>query len=564
MAPGSLSANVSARTTATSDVWWKNAVVYCLDVETFMDSNGDGIGDFAGLTDRIDYLAGLGVTCLWLMPFYPTPDLDDGYDVTDYYAVDPRLGTLGDFVEFVRTAADRGLKVIADLVVNHTSDRHPWFRSARSDARSPYRDFYVWSDEPREDESFDIVFPDAEDSVWRFDEEAGAYYLHRFYRHQPDLNVENPRVRDEIHKVIGFWLELGLSGFRLDAVPYLLETGEARGPGPEEVIEYLHDLRAFLSRRSGSAMLLGEVNLEPRDLGRYFGEGGGDGLHMLFDFVVNQALYLSLVREDAGPLRRALESLPPVPETGQWANFVRNHDELTLDKLADDERDQVFAQLAPEEDMRLFGRGIRRRLPPMLDGDRRRIELVYSLLYSLPGTPVLLYGEEIGMGENLAVDGRMSVRTPMQWSAERNGGFSSADPSEVCVPPVAEGDYSFERVNVDAQRHDPGSLLNWTERMIRTRKECPELGWGEWRLLDAGVDSVLAHRCDWSGGSIVAVHNLAGRSATARLELGGGGNTVRDVLRGDGHAVDGPVLELELEAFGYRWLRVGGTSDTDG
>jgi trehalose synthase len=556
-----LSALVGARTTATSDLWWKNAVVYCLDVETFMDSNGDGIGDFAGLTERIDYLAGLGATCLWLMPFYPTPDLDDGYDVTDYYSVDPRLGSLGDFVDFMRTASDRGLRVIADLVVNHTSDRHPWFLSARSDPSSPYRDFYVWSEEPRDDGSYDIVFPDAEDSVWRFDEEAGAYFLHRFYRHQPDLNVANPRVRDEIHKIIGFWLQLGLAGFRLDAVPYLLETGEAQGEPPEETHAYLRDLRAFLSRRAGTAMLLGEVNLEPEDLGRYFGDGHGDALHMLFDFVVNQALYLSLCREDAGPLRGALESLPPAPETGQWANFVRNHDELTLDKLSEEEREEVFEQLAPEEDMRLFGRGIRRRLPPMLGGDRRRVELVYSLLFSLPGTPVLLYGEEIGMGENLEAEGRMSVRTPMQWSGERNGGFSSADPSDVCVPPVARGEYSFERVNVDAQRHDSGSLLNWTERMIRTRKECPELGWGEWRLLDAGEPSVLAHRCDWGGGTLLAVHNLAGRDATARLEVGEGGRSVRDVVGGGRHSLAGRELELGLEPYGYRWLRLGRSPD---
>jgi trehalose synthase len=551
-----LAPSLTSRAPATADLWWKNAVVYCVDVETFVDSNGDGIGDFAGLTSRVDYLAGLGVTCIWLMPFYPTPDLDDGYDVADYYSVDPRLGTLGDFVEFVRTTQDRGMKVIADLVVNHTSDRHPWFQAARSDPSSPYRDFYVWSDERPEDEPDDIVFPDEEDSVWSYDRKARAYYLHRFYHHQPDLNVVNPVVRDEIHRVMGFWLQLGLCGFRLDAVPYLLETGEAKGVPPKENLDYLLDLRAFLTRRSGNAILLGEVNLEPEDLRRYFGDDRGDGLHMLFNFVVNQALYLSVVREDARPLRRALEGLPDVPATNGWANFVRNHDELTLDKLEDEEREEVFEALAPDEGMRLFGRGIRRRLPPMLGGDRRRLELVYSLLLSLPGTPVLLYGEEIGMGENLDVEGRLSVRTPMQWSPEANGGFSTAAAEDLCLPPVSAGDFSYERVNVRMQRHDSGSLLNWMERMIRMRKECPELGLGEFRVLDAGDDSVLAHRCDWGGRVLLAVHNLAAERRAVELRLDDGRRAVEDVLGGEARALEGGRLALELEPCGYRWLRV--------
>ncbi len=547
---------VGARATATSDLWWKNAVVYCLDVETFMDSNGDGVGDFGGVTQKIDYLAGLGVTCLWLMPFYPTPDLDDGYDITDYYSVDPRLGTLGDFVEFVRTASNRGLRVIADLVVNHTSDQHPWFRAARQGESSPYREFYVWRKERPEREPDDIVFPDEEESVWHHDEEADAFYLHRFYRHQPDLNVASTRVRDEIHKVIGFWLELGLSGFRIDAVPYFLETGEMQGAAPERTHEYLRDLRAFLSRRDGGAILLGEVNLEPEDLRPYFGDEHGEGLHMLFDFVVNQALYLALVRGDAGPLRQALESLPAVPAVNQWANFVRNHDELTLDKLTEEEREEVFAALAPDEGMQIFGRGIRRRLPPMLGGDRRRIELAYSLLFTLPGTPVLLYGEEIGMGENLDAEGRMSVRTPMQWSRGSAGGFSTAPPPELCVP-VVEGDFGPERVNVGDQRHDPDSLLNWMERIIRTRKECPELGWGEWRLLETGAEAVLGHRCEWEGSSIVALHNLGGDPVEVSIAAGEHGNgDLEDVLSGERHATRGrDMVSFELEGFGYRWLR---------
>ncbi|HUH07411.1 MAG TPA: alpha-amylase family protein, partial [Egibacteraceae bacterium] len=465
-------------TKATSDLWWKNAVIYCLDVETFMDHDGDGCGDFAGLTERVDYLAGLGVTCIWLMPFYPTPDLDDGYDIREYCGVDPRLGSLGDFVEFVRTASDRGMRVIADLIVNHTSDQHPWFQQARKDPDSPLRDYYVWVDEPPDDGPDDLVFPDAEDSNWEYDEQAGQYYLHRFYGHQPDLNVGNPDVRDEIHKVIGFWLELGLSGFRIDAVPFFLEDIGIEHDVRDDPHDYLRDLRAFTSRRRGDAMLLGEVNLEPGDLRQYFGGDHANELHMLFNFVVNQALYLALVREDPEPIRGALRALPQIPEPAQWANFVRNHDELSLDKLTDDEREEVFAQLAPDEGMRLFGRGIRRRLPTMLGGDRRRIELTYSLLFSLPGTPVLFYGEEIGMGENLDVDGRMAVRTPMQWSDEPNGGFSSAPADQLCVPMTEQGDFGYRQVNVDEQRRDEGSLLNWMERMIRLRKLTPEIGWG--------------------------------------------------------------------------------------
>jgi maltose alpha-D-glucosyltransferase/alpha-amylase len=534
----------------TSDLWWKNAVVYCLDVETFQDSDGDGIGDFRGLTERIDHLAGLGVSCLWLMPFYPTPDLDDGYDVTDYYGVDPRLGTLGDFVEFVRTARDRGLRVIADFVVNHTSDRHPWFEAARSDRRSPYRDYYVWADEPPEDGPTDLVFPGPEESMWHYDERAGQYFLHRFYRHQPDLNAANPDVRREIAKAMGFWLELGLSGFRIDAVPYFVEQldagGKSTGGDPHE---YLRDIHAFVSRRDGGAVLVGEVNLEPDALRDFFGDDEGEKLDMLFDFVGNQALYLALVRGKAEPLARALAALPGLPEENQWARFVRNHDELTLDKLSDEEREEVFAAFAPEEDMRIFDRGIRRRLPSMLGGDRRRLELVYSLLLSLPGTPVLLYGEEIGMGDNLAATGRMSVRTPMQWADEPSGGFSAAPAGELCVP-LADGELGPAHVNVAGQEHDPESLLNWMTRVVRLRRESPEIGFGEPEPVEVDDDAVLAHRCDWRGRTVVCAHNFGESAARVRLD---GFDELVDLFSGKHTSPD-----VELEPYGYRWFRAAG------
>lgn len=420
----------------TSDVWWKNAVFYCLDVETFCDSNGDGCGDFAGLASRIDYLAGLGVNCLWLMPFYPSTNHDDGYDVTDYYAIDPRLGTFGDFVEFLRTARDRGIRVIADLVVNHTSVEHPWFQSARSDRNSPYRDWYVWRDRPPEGEPEELIFPGEEDSIWDWDEKAGQYYLHRFYRHQPDLNVANPRVREEIRRIIGFWLEIGLSGFRVDAVPFLIEpTGVDHIMQPEPH-DWLRDLRSFVGRRRGDALMMGEVGLDYEEARRFFGDDGGDELHMCLNFNLNQALALALVREDAGPLVHDLRAMPSLPRDAAWANFVRNHDEWALSKLTEAERQEVFRAFGPKPDMQLFGRGLRRRLPTMLDGNQDRIRMVYSLMFSLPGAPVLFYGEEIGMAENLEIPGRLSVRSPMQWSDGPNGGFSEAPAEELCRPMV--------------------------------------------------------------------------------------------------------------------------------
>jgi len=540
-------------------MWWKTAVVYCLDVETFMDWNDDGSGDLPGLAQRLDYLHDLGVTCLWLMPFYPTPDRDDGYDITDFLGVDGRLGSHGDLVEVVRTARDRGIRVIADLVVNHTSDRHPWFKSARASNTSPYRDFYVWRDEPGEEQA--PVFPDQEKSVWTYDERAGQYYLHRFYKHQPDLNVTNRAVRDEIAKVIGFWLEVGLSGFRVDAVPFLIETlgvNRVEDALVHDPHEYLRELREFLSRRSGDAVLLGEVNLPPKDQLKFFGGPDGDELTMQFDFITMQRLYLSLAREDATPVIEALLNRPETATAAQWATFVRNHDELTLDKLSDSERQEVFAAFGPEPQMQIYGRGLVRRLPPMLDGDPRRIRMVYSLLFSLPGTPVLFYGEEIGMGENLEAEGRNAVRTPMQWTAGKNAGFSQARKSRLAAP-VVTGGFSPEHVNVADQRRDPDSLLSFMKLLIRRYRECPELGWGRFDVLDQPHPSVLAHSCTWDDGCLVAVHNLGPEPRSVPLQLDEDPATARLVnLLGqeDADLDDKGRVELQLEGYDYRWLRV--------
>jgi trehalose synthase len=543
--------------TRTADLWWKTAIVYCLDVETFSDGNGDGHGDFRGLTRRIDYLARLGVTCLWLMPFYPSPDRDDGYDITDFYGVDPRLGTAGDFVEFMRTARDRGIRVIADLVVNHTSDQHLWFQSARRSRESPFRDWYVWQDEPPPGGDQGIVFPDKEKSIWTYDEVAGQYYLHRFYKHQPDLNVANPAVRDEIARVMGYWLELGLSGFRVDAVPFLLETQGSDDAGLlPDPHEYLADLRAFLARRCGDAILLGEVNLPYPETHRFFGDadGVGDELTICFDFIGMQRMYLSIARADAGPLADALRERPEPPRDGHWGTFVRNHDELTLDKLPEPERKEVFAAFGPEKDMQLYGRGLRRRVPSMFDGDQRRIRLVYSLLYSLPGTPVLFYGEEIGMAEDLRAEGRLAVRTPMQWTPERNGGFSTAEPDDL-PGPIPDGRFGPEHVNVADQQPDPDSLLAWIRLLIERYRECPELAWGRYTVLDTGEPSVLAHRCDLDGGTVVVAHNLADRTVTPRLPLEGS-YELADVLDGRNTVRHEGTVPLELGPYACRWWRV--------
>ncbi len=547
------------RITDTSDLWWKTAVVYCLDVETYLDDDGDGVGDFAGLARRIDYLADLGVTCLWLMPFYPSPDRDDGYDITDFYGVDPRLGTHGDVVEVIRTARDRGIRVIIDLVVNHTSDRHPWFREARKSVDSPYRDYYVWSP-TKPEENGPTVFPGEESSMWERDEKSGEYFLHSFYRHQPDLNIANPRVRDEIAKTIGFWLQLGVSGFRVDAVPFLIEPPQGVDLGDPH--EFLRDIRRFLQRRSSEAVLLGEVNLPYREQLAYFGGTDASELTMQFDFLGMQALHLSLARRDPAPLVRALRARPAIAPESQWANFVRNHDELTLDKLTEKQRDEVFAAFAPDERQRIYGRGITRRLPTMLEGDPRRIRMVYSLLFALPGTPVLFYGEEIGMGENPDIPGRGSVRTPMQWNAGPNGGFSTARPSRLVAQQPGDG-YAPQHVNVVSQRDDEGSLLQHLRRLIARYRASAEIGWGDLEILEQNQKAVLAHSMRSDLGRFVALHNFAERPVAVDLRLPDEPGEVRlvDLLGADRVELDDGRARIELDAYGYRWFRVGRPGD---
>jgi trehalose synthase len=543
----------------TSDLWWKNAVFYCADIQTFYDADGDGTGDIQGMTDRIEYLTDLGVTCLWLMPFYPTARKDDGYDITDYYGVDPSLGTLGDFVELVRTAKSNGIRIIIDFVMNHTSDQHPWFKSARRSVDDPYRDYYVWSATEPKSSPKDVVFPDQEDSIWQLDPKTNQWYLHHFYKYQPDLNIENPKVQEEISRTLGFWLELGVSGFRVDAVPFMFAKDDVPSkPDSFDPIKYLRRVRNFADRRSGDSVLLGEVNLAYKDQKTFFGSDGG-GLNMQFDFIGMQNIYLSMARGDARPIAKALRQRPSLDFTSQWANFLRNHDELTLDKLSDAERQEVFDAFGPDPDMQLYGRGLRRRLPPML-GDERRMKMAYSLAFSLPGTPVLFYGEEIGMGENLDIPGRLAVRSPMQWTGGDNGGFSRATKRRL-TRPLPEGLYGPDRVNAADQRRDHGSFWWFMRNLIYTYREQPETGWSNIEILKQPNRAVLAHVCrEESGWAMAALHNFGADACLVTIEIADlpTGSILVDLLNNlkeiplDAHG----RVEVDLEPYGYRWLRV--------
>jgi maltose alpha-D-glucosyltransferase/alpha-amylase len=524
-----------------------------------MDANGDGVGDFQGLMRRLDYLQGLGVTAIWLMPFQPSPQRDDGYDISDYYGVDPRYGTLGDFVEFTHGCKQRGMRVLIDLVVNHTSDQHPWFQSARQDPASPYRDWYVWSKTKPADINDGVVFPGVQKTTWTRDEVAREYYFHRFYEFQPDLETANPAVQAEILKIMGFWLQLGVSGFRMDAVPFVIAHKGPDVTKPIEQYDMLRTFREFLQWRQGEAIILAEANILPGDDLRYFGKAG-DRLQMMFNFEINQTLFYAMATADSRPLAKALKATRARPATAQWGMFLRNHDELDLGRLTEMQRESVFAAFGPTKDMQLYDRGIRRRLAPMMEGDRRRLESAYSLMLTLPGTPIIRYGDEIGMGDDLRLPERDGTRTPMQWSDEPQGGFSVSNTP--VAPPISEGPYGFQHVNVASQRRDPNSMLNWTERLLRMRKEVPEIGWGEFTLLQTGTPAVLAMRYDWSNNAALFVHNLSALPREVRVAPGAEGShdsSLINLLSEDHTKPDADGLHsILLEPYGYRWFRIGG------
>jgi maltose alpha-D-glucosyltransferase/alpha-amylase len=542
-----------------NDLWYKNAVVYCLSVATYMDADGDGVGDFSGLMRRLDYLQGLGVTAIWLMPFQPSPGKDDGYDISDYYGVNPAYGTLGDFVEFAHAAAQRGIRVIIDLVVNHTSDQHRWFQEARRGRNSKYRDWYVWSDKKPPGADKGVVFPGVQKSTWSYDQLAKAWYFHRFYDFQPDLNPSNPEVQAEILKIMGFWIQQGVCGFRMDAVPFVISTKGPNVRRPVEQYEILRFLREFLQWRKGDSIILAEANVMPDTDMDYFGKAG-DRLQMMFNFQVNQNLFYALATADTQPLIKTLKATKPRPATAQWGMFLRNHDELDLGRLTEAQRRCVFDAFAPHSDMQLYQRGIRRRLAPMLNGDRRRLELAYSLMFTLPGTPVIRYGDEIGMGDNLDLPERVAARTPMQWSAEPHGGFTKNN--RPVVPVIEAGPYGYQHVNAAVQRREADSLLNWMERIIRMRKEVPEVGWGDFAILPTGNSSVLVMRYDWRNNSVVFVHNFTDGPCEIRFAVGltdGSENRLINLLSEDhSRAREDGRHHILLEPYGYRWYRVGG------
>jgi maltose alpha-D-glucosyltransferase/alpha-amylase len=543
------------------DLWYRNAIIYCLDVEKFMDSNGDGVGDFAGLSARLPYLAGLGVTCVWLLPFFESPNRDNGYDVTDYYSVDSKYGSLGDFVAFANHAHALGIHVVIDLVVNHTSIDHPWFQHARKNPDSPFRDWYVWSKHRPADHDKGMVFPGVQKTTWTHDEEAGLYYFHRFYDHQADLNTSNPAVREEIEKIMGFWLQLGISGFRLDAVPFLISRKGADVTKSHLDYNYLHDMRDFLQWRRRDAVILAEANVPPEESCRYFGDQG-DHLQLMLNFPVNQRLWYALATGDLGPLKWAIDKTRKVPQHAQFVQFLRSHDECDLGRLTKQQRQKVFDACGPDESMQLYGRGIRRRMAPMLQGDRRRIELAVSLLLSLPGTPMFQYGDEIGIWDDLSLPERECARTAMQWSGDHYGGFSASE--KVVVPIINDEERGYHRVNVAGQRRDPNSLLNWTERRIRARKELPEIGWGECEVLETGARPVLALRYIWRDTAILTLHNFADTPQTVHIDVGtDDGGVICDYFDDDhSKAADSGKHEIELEPFMHKWYRVGGPDTT--
>ena len=530
--------------------WYEHAVIYQLDVEIYQDSNGDGVGDFRGAQSRLDYIKDLGVDCVWVQPFYPTPNRDNGYDVADYRNVDPRFGTLEDFDAFVRAAHERGLRVILDIPLNHTSIDHAWFQEARRDRSSPFRDYYVWADEPPEDHDRFVIFPGVQESNWTYDEVAGQYYFHTFYKSMPDLNIANDLVCHELLDVVRFWMNRDIDGFRLDAVPFIvLDTSSS------EHLKEPHDLLRKLNRLvrdiKPDAILLAEADKKPHEMRPFFGDG--DEMHLLLNFYLCNHLFLALADGKAEPIARAWSELPVIPREGQWANFLRNHDELSLSQLEEDERQRVFAAFAPEEHMRAYERGIRRRLAPMLDGDPRRLRLAFSLLFSLPGTVVVYYGDEIGMGDMLSLPERVGVRTPMQWTPGKNGGFSTAD--STVNPMISGGEFGFERVNVEAQEHDEESLLNFLRRAIRVYKQHPAFSGGHWEFMPSGDPGVLLHCCDYNGDRVYALNNLTGEPRSIRAHVLAG---LREIMS-DAAYPPSAGEEFSLNPFGFRWLRQEGT-----
>ncbi|ACO45593.1 maltose alpha-D-glucosyltransferase [Deinococcus deserti] len=547
----------------TPPEWYKSAVFYELSVRTFADGNGDGKGDFPGLTSKLDYLKNLGVDCLWLLPWYPSPLRDDGYDVADYVDIHPDLGTLEDFKVFLREAHARGLRVIGDLVTNHTSSDHPWFQAARRGPTLPdgspneFYNYYVWSDTGEEYPGARIIFTDTETSNWTFDEQTGQYYWHRFFSSQPDLNFDNPAVVEELLAAARFWLDLGVDGFRVDAVPYLIEREGTNCENLPETHAILKKMRQLVDQDYPGRLLLAEANQWPEEVVEYFGSETDPEFHMCFNFPVMPRLYMSLKREDTSSIRDIMDRLPAIPSFGQWATFLRNHDELTLEMVTDDERAFMYASYAPDPRMRI-NVGIRRRLAPLLDNDRRRIELLNSVLLALPGSPILYYGDEIGMGDDLSLADRNGVRTPMQWNSSLSGGFSSASPEHCFYPPIEDPVYGFHRVNVQSQEQDPSSLLKWTARQLEMRRQHPAFAYGELNFVDSDNPAILAFTRTTPDETLLIVSNFAANAQACTLDLSAHHRRTPVTLSGGSHLppVQDERYPLVMGKYDYYWLRL--------
>jgi len=536
----------------TNPLWYKDAVFYEVYVRAFHDSNGDGHGDIQGLIQKLDYLQNLGVDCIWLLPIYPSPLIDDGYDIADFYGVHPDLGTIRDFKELIKESHNRGLRVIADLVLNHTSDQHPWFQSARKDKDSPFRDYYVWSDTDQKYQETRIIFIDHQPSNWSWDESAGQYFWHRFYAEQPDLNFDNPKVRDEMKNIAKFWLDMGIDGFRADAVPYLIEREGTCNENLPETHEYLKEFRLFLEENYPGRILLCEANMWPEDVRPYFGSPenpGGAEFHMGFHFPIMPRIFMALRKGDITDMVQILDRTPTIPEECQWCTFLRNHDELTLEMVDEKDRQWMWQEYAPEKRMRL-NLGIRRRLAPLLDNDRRKIELVNSILFTLIGSPIIYYGDEIGMGDNIWLEDRNGVRTPMQWNSSPSAGFSDADPGLFNTPVINSAPYDPSMVNVSDQEADPNSLLQVFKKMIAVHKAYKVFGWGKVEWLDVGTLGIAAYTRRYQGGRVLILNNITNKKQSVHIPF----QLTTDAM----NIIDNtPVTQNPtiLNPFQYLWIK---------
>jgi maltose alpha-D-glucosyltransferase/alpha-amylase len=541
-------------------LWYKTAVFYEIHTRAFFDANGDGSGDFRGLIEKLDYLQWLGVDCIWMLPFYASPLRDGGYDISDYFTIQPDYGTVDDVRDFIEAAHQRGMRVIADLVMNHTSNEHPWFQESRSSPDNPKRDWYVWSDTVHRYEEARIIFTDTETSNWTWDDQAGAYYWHRFFSHQPDLNFDNPEVQEALIEVLRFWLDLGMDGFRLDAVPYLYEREGTNCENLPETHAYLKRVRAEVDANYPDRVLLAEANQWPADVVQYFGDG--DECQMAFHFPVMPRMFMALRRETATPMYEILAQTPDIPDNCQWGLFLRNHDELTLEMVTDEERDYMYEEYAKDPRMKL-NLGIRRRLAPLLEGGRDEIELMHAILFSLPGSPVLYYGDEIGMGDNVYLGDRDGVRTPMQWTGDRNGGFSRADFAQLYAPPLMDPVYGYQAVNVEAQLRLPTSLLRWMRRFVALRKEHPVFGLGSYQPLTPSNDRVFAHVRCYEDDVMLCVHNLARSAQAVELDLSQweGRHPVEVFGRSRFPAIGELPYLLTLGPRGFFWFQLVEPSD---